>query len=142
MVLVGCMSPRRFAAPRKGTAAVELAVCLPMLLIVVMGTLEATDLMFLRERLKTAAFEGARTATAPGQNAAAATAAATAVLTQRGIASGSVAITPADVSQTTATGTQITVTVTAPMGSNSYMKPYLLGSVVTNASVSVTMIRQ
>jgi Flp pilus assembly protein TadG len=142
MLLVKCISPRRLAGSRRASAAVELAVCLPMLMIVAMGTLEITDLMYLRERLKTAAFEGARKGTATSQTAASATAAATSVLTQRGITSGSVSVSPAGLSSTTAKGTEVTVTVSAPMGSNSYMKPYLLSGVVTNVSTSVTMIRQ
>ena len=45
------MLPRRSDRTRKGIAAVELAVCLPMMMILAMGTLETTDLIFLRQRL-------------------------------------------------------------------------------------------
>jgi Flp pilus assembly protein TadG len=121
---------------------VELAVCIPMLIVLTMGTLETTDYIFLRERLKTAAYEGARTVTAPNQTAAAATAAANAVLTQRGIVSGSVSITPSGITESTLPGTRVTVTATAPFASNCYMTPYIISRAITNANVTVTMIRQ
>jgi Flp pilus assembly protein TadG len=126
---------------RKGTAAVELAVCLPMMLILTFGAMEVTDVIYLKQIMKSAAFEGARTATAPGQTSAAGTASASAVLQARGINSGTVTVTPT-VTASTATGTQVIVTVTAPIGSNSYMKPFVLGTKVTTISGSVTMIRQ
>jgi Flp pilus assembly protein TadG len=142
MIFVSSTPVHSNAEPRKGSAVVELAVCLAVLLILAMGTMETTDLIFLKQRLKTAAYEGARTATAPGQTAATALAAANSVLQQRKINSGSATINPANVSQSTATGTTVTVTVSAPFSSNSYMKPYVLGGAVTNVTVSVTMIRQ
>jgi Flp pilus assembly protein TadG len=142
MLLVGRILSGRSATARKGAAVVELALCLPVLMILTMGTIETTDLIFLKTRLKTAAYEGARTATAPGQTAAAATTAATNILQQRGINSGSVTINPANIDQTTATGTQVTVTVSAPFGSNSCMKPFVLAGAVANVTASVTMIRQ
>jgi Flp pilus assembly protein TadG len=142
MTLFGCISVGRRARRRKGTAAVELAVCLPVLIILAMGSMEATDLMFLRERLKTAAYEGARTVTAPTQTSAAGITAATSVMTQRGIVSGTASCNPSTVDQNTAAGTQVTFTVSAPFASNCYMKPYVIGGVVSNVTVSVTMIRQ
>lgn len=120
----------------------ELAVCLPVLILLTMGTLESTDYIFLRVRLKTAAYEGARTATAPGQTAAAATTAANTIIQQRGVVSGSVTISPANVSQSTASGTQVTVTASAPFASNSFLRPYLLSRIIPNANVTVTMVRQ
>ena len=138
------MIPRTARAPdraRKGVAAVELALCMPLIMILVMGTLETTDLIFLRQRLETAAYEAARTATAPGQTSAAGVTTGTAVLTSRGVHGGSVTISPM-VTSTTATGTEVAVTVTAAFASNSYMKPFLLGRTVTDVTVTVRMMRQ
>lgn len=126
---------------RKGAAAVELAVCLPVLMLLTMATLEATDLVFLRQRLVTAAFEAARTATAPGQTSAGGIASGTNILTARGITGGNVSISPTVLSNT-ATGTQVNATVTAPFATNSYMEPFLFGSSVSNVTVTVTMVRQ
>ena len=46
------------------------------------------------------------------------------------------------VTSTTATGTEIAATATASFASNSYMKPFVLGSMVSNVTVTVTMVRQ
>jgi Flp pilus assembly protein TadG len=137
-----CRTPtRRPDRIRKGIAAVELAVCLPVLMILVMGTLETTNLMSLRQRLMTVAYEAARKASAPAQTSADGVAAGTTVLTARGISGGSVTISPT-VTATTATGTEVAATVVAPFSSNSYMKPFVLGGIVTDVTVTVTMIRQ
>lgn len=126
---------------RKGAAAVELAICLPMMVILTLGTLEATDLVFLRQRLVSAAFEAARTTTAPGATSAAGIAAGTTVLTQRGITGGSVTVSPT-VTSKTATGTEVTATVVAPFPVNCYMSPFILGLTVDSVTATVTMIRQ
>jgi Flp pilus assembly protein TadG len=132
---------RILGRPRKGAAVVELAVCLPVMILLTFGSIELTNVIFLKQVLKTAAYEGARTATAPGKDGTAATTASNNVLTSRGISGGSVTVSPA-VTTSTATGTNITVSVTAPIGSNTYMKQFLLGQVVTKISGSVTMTRQ
>lgn len=132
----GVLRPRRL-----GTATVEFAVCVPVMMILVLGAIETSDMIFLRQVLKTAAYEGARTATAPGQVAAAGITAATQVLTQRGIQSAAVTVSPSVVS-TTATGTSVTVTVTAPMASNSCTNPIIIRPSLGNMTVTVNMIRQ
>jgi len=139
--MVSAMTARCSHRLRQGAAAVELAVCLPVMVLLTLGTLEATDLVFLRQRLVTAAFEAARTATAPGQTSTAAIAAGTSTLTLRGVTDGSVTISPT-VTTATATGTEVRATVTAPFPANCYMEPFLLGATVGNVTVSVTMIRQ
>ena len=45
---------------RQGVAAVEAALCLPVVLILMLGTLEICSGIFLRESLNIASFEGAR----------------------------------------------------------------------------------
>jgi hypothetical protein len=103
--------------------------------------METTDLIFLRERLVTAAFEAARTATGPGQTSATGIAAGTAILTARGVADGTITIAPA-VTSTTPTGTEVAVTATAPFTGNSCVKPFVLRGVVNSVSVTITMVRQ
>lgn len=53
---------RRRPADRRATAVVELAVCLPALVLLVIGTLECTSMIFLRQSLSIAAYEGVRVA--------------------------------------------------------------------------------
>ena len=119
----------------------ELAVCLPLIMILVMGTIESTDLIFLRQRLVTAAFEAARTATAPGRTSEEGVAAGTANLQVRGIQGGSVTISP-QVNSSTPTGTEVAVAVTAPFSPNTNVTPFVLRGVVTNVTVTIKMVRQ
>jgi Flp pilus assembly protein TadG len=125
---------------RGGSATVEMAICLPVMIVLLLGSIETTDLVFLKSILKSAAYEGARKATAPGQTAAAAQTAATLLLTERGVTSGSVTVSPL-VTSSTATGTTVCVTVSAPMGSNSILAPVVLQG-ITTVSAQVTMVRQ
>ncbi len=56
---------------RKGGAVVEAALCLPLILMIVSGTIELTTMIYLKESLTIAAFEGARVAvTSTGNDAA------------------------------------------------------------------------
>jgi len=131
----------RATRSRKGTASVELALCLPILVVIALGSIEATNAIFLKDRLTSAAYEGARSATTPGQTSTGATTAANAVLTQFGISGAQVTITPA-VTTTTASGTQVTVSVTAPLSSNSWMQPYIIGKAISNVTATVVMDHQ
>jgi Flp pilus assembly protein TadG len=141
MYMVDSESPCRKIRNRKGTATVELAVCLPIMVIIVFGFIESTNAIFLKERLTSAAYEGARRATAPSQTSATAVASANSVLTQYGISGGTITITPA-VTSTTATGTSVSVSVTAPFSSNSCMQPFIIGKTIGNITATVVMIRQ
>ena len=59
--LVGSESMRRFKRTEsKGAAIMELAVCLPLLVTLTMATVEACAMIYLKQTLKIAAFEGAR----------------------------------------------------------------------------------
>jgi Flp pilus assembly protein TadG len=138
---MGNQRTRHEGKSRRGTAAVEFAVCLPILLTIVLGSIEATNAIFLKEHLTTAAYEGARSATTPGQTITGATEAANQVLAQFGILGGAVAITPA-ITVSTPTGTPVTVSVSAPLGPNSYMQPFIVGKVINNVTATVVMIHQ
>jgi UDP-galactopyranose mutase len=45
--------------PRQGTALIELAICLPVFVLLVIGTVELNDAIFKRQTLTSAAHEGA-----------------------------------------------------------------------------------
>ena len=51
--------------PRRGVAAVEFALLLPVFVLLVLGTIEATSMIFLQQSLEIAAYEGARIALVP-----------------------------------------------------------------------------
>ena len=46
----------------RGVAAAELAVCLPVIVLIVIATIEACSALFLKQSLTAAAYEGVRTA--------------------------------------------------------------------------------
>ncbi len=55
---------RRFR--RRGAALVELAICLPLLVFLIGATVEACDLIFLRNALATASYSGTLEISRPG----------------------------------------------------------------------------
>ena len=57
---------------RRGIAAVELAVCLPVIVLLVFGSIEASSFIFLKQSLNVSAYEGIREAIRVGSNNAAA----------------------------------------------------------------------
>ena len=56
------MSITRVTTDRTGVAAVELAFCLPIILLMTFGTLDVCDGIFLQQKTEIAAHEGARNA--------------------------------------------------------------------------------
>jgi Flp pilus assembly protein TadG len=103
---------------RKGVAAAELAVCLPVIVLIVLATTEACTMVFLKQSLSIAAYEGARTALAQNATNATVQTAANQVLTQRRVNGGSVTISPGNV-RTVAPGDYMTITCSAPAARNS-----------------------
>lgn len=112
-----CMA--RAGHPRSGAAAAEFAVCLPLIVLIVFGAIEAANGIYLKQIVTQAAYEGARVASTNGQTQLDATAFCQQVLDARGVRDGTISIQPAITSQT-ASGTTITVSVQAPANSNAY----------------------
>lgn len=100
-------------APRRGVAATETAVALPVLVLLVFGSIELANGIYLKQALTVAAYEGVRQATRPGATAVEAEARAAEVLAVREVPNFQIQISPAVVPQTER-GTEVTVTVTAP----------------------------
>ncbi len=98
------------ATLRSGTAAVETAVTLPLLAVLVFGSIESANAIFMRQSLEVAAYEVAREVTRPGATQAIGVTRAQEVLSARGIATYSLQISPT-ITATTPRGTEISVTV-------------------------------
>jgi Flp pilus assembly protein TadG len=99
-------------------AATELAVCLPIIVLMVIATIEACGAMFLKQSLTVAAYEGVRTALEEGATTATVQAACNQVLADRRITGAKVTITPANIAALNP-GDFIDVSVSAPCASNS-----------------------
>ena len=105
---------------RKGAAAAEFALIIPLLLILTFGTIEICSAFFLKETCAIAAHEGARVAIRQMSSAADVIAQAEATLTARGVdptASG-VSVTTDVLPEETEALNPIQVTVTVPMDGN------------------------
>jgi Flp pilus assembly protein TadG len=119
----------------RGTATVELALCLPLLILLVFGGLEISNLIYVRQGLIAAAHSAARQVSAPNSQRADATAVGEEVLRMNGVLSGRIEFSPSDPA-TAGLGTLITVTVTAPYSGNSL----LASPVITAGDLSATAI--
>ena len=124
---------------RRGAALVEFAICLPVLVLIVLGSIEAASAIFVRQGLVVAAYEASREAARRDGTTSNATARATAILSQRNINSAAIQITPNNLSDVKR-GEPITVQIVAGMKANS---PFF-GKVIQdrNVTVSTTMVRE
>ncbi|MBX3445050.1 MAG: pilus assembly protein [Planctomyces sp.] len=103
---------------RRGLAVVELAISLPLLLMLTFATIEASNAIYLKQSLTLAAYEAARTATGPGGTEDDGQLRADEILGARNIRNSSVSFSPR-LTANLPTGTAITITVSAPSNSNS-----------------------
>jgi Flp pilus assembly protein TadG len=111
----GCSIERK---PRRGVAAAELAVCLPIVVLMVIATIEACSALFLKQSLTVAAYEGVRTAIEEGATKANVQSACDQILADRKIKGATVTLKPSNIAALEP-GDFIDVTVTAPCGPNS-----------------------
>ena len=129
---------------RRGSAAVELAVCMPFLMAIAFGLLEYNNMVMLKTRMVSAAYESARLATRPttstadAATASAVTAYCSTMLTQLGVHGATVTLSPSSLTGITPL-TPVTVSVTAPFSSNSLTTIVLGSSTTTTASATLVV---
>jgi Flp pilus assembly protein TadG len=131
----------RYRVDRKSTlrsavAAVEAAVTLPLLVLLVFGSIEIANSIFLAQTLSFASYEGAREAARPGATAAQVNDRVAEIMHARGIQNYNVSITP-QLSPTTARGTKMTVRVEAAMSALSSHVTGLTSDRMTAQEVSM-----
>jgi Flp pilus assembly protein TadG len=107
-------------------AAVEFAVCLPVLVLVIIGSIEACTMVFLKESLTVAAYEGSRTALKPGATSEDVIARCEEVLAERSVEGGAVDVSPSNIGGT-AVGATLQVSVTAPCEPNGVVPVWFYG---------------
>ena len=124
----------------RGIATLEVAVALPLLLILVFGAIEATNAIFLKQTVTTAAYEGARMASKTGGTTAQAETRCEEFLESRGITEFTFSTTPTEITPNTARGTQVIIHLSVAADSAS------LGPLFTYSgktiSRSFSMVRQ
>lgn len=111
---------------RKGTATAELAVCLPLILVLIFGGIEAANGIFLKQGLTVAAYETAKMATTVGYTIAEANTRGEQILAARGFSGATITIDPN--TPQIFPGTPVTVTVEAPADLNAISPMISLGS--------------
>ncbi len=109
--------PRR---RRRAAATVEFAVCLPVVILIVFGSIEAASMLFLRQATIQASYEAAKVAILLEGDNATATDAAIAVTNGRKLNGVVVTFEPSDVSAA-APGDIIRVTTSVPGDFNSLL---------------------
>jgi Flp pilus assembly protein TadG len=124
---------------RRGIAAVEFAVVFPILLLLVLGTVEVCQRLFLRQSATIAAYEGIRVAARKTSAASDVTERCNSILTDRRIKGATVTVTPSDF-KNLASGTAIKLEINVPWDGNSVTR-FVLKDHGT-VSVTATMLRE
>lgn len=121
-----------------GVAATELAVCLPVIVLLVLATIEACSALFLKQSLTVAAYEGVRTAISAGATTTDIQTACNQILTDRKIKGAKITITPSNISALNP-GDFIDITVSAPCSSNSLVPATFYKGKTLSAKASMMM---
>lgn len=130
---------RRQRRVRSGAAAVEAAFCIPVVILLMFGTLEVCSGIFLNESLKIVAYEGARVGVRRGATFEMVQARCEEILSARNVTGGEISIAPSDFDTLSALE-PISVTVEAPYsGNGGFVSRLLVGR---SASGSVSMMRE
>jgi len=108
---------------RRGAAAVELAICLPLLVLLVMASIEACTMIFLDHSLTIASYEGVRAGINYDGTNADVLSRANAIINSRDIKGATVELNPLDVASAER-GETIAVTVSAPCNLNMVIPPW------------------
>jgi Flp pilus assembly protein TadG len=124
---------------QRGVAATEFAVCLPLIMVLLLGTLEASTMIFLKQTLSIAAYEGARTAITTNATVTDVEGACNRILTQRSVEDSSVVVSPSPLASQPVQS-WITVTVSAPANSNSVVRGLFCSS--HTVSAQATMMKE
>lgn len=103
---------------RRGVTTVEVALTLPIFLLVMVMSIEAARLNTLRNTMENAAYEGARRGIVPGATVSDVQAASSVILNAVGAKNVSITTNPSTISDST---TSLTVTIDVPLSSNSWI---------------------
>jgi Flp pilus assembly protein TadG len=135
---MNCVEPAGLAVRkrRRGAAAVEFAVVLPVFVILVFGMIEYGRMVMVQQVITNASREGARKAVLDGATTSSVQTAVTSYLTSAKVNGGSAAVSPNPTSA--AAGDPITVTVSIPFSAVSWLpSPMYLGGKTLSASTTM-----
>lgn len=118
---------------RRGAAATEFAVCLPVLILMLLGTIECCSMIFLKQALSVAAYEAGHTALMPDATAGEAQLTGDAMLADRNVLNGTVRLVPGNLASV-AEGDYFEVRVSAPADDNRVLPLSFFGGQQLTAS--------
>lgn len=131
-------SIRRSSIRRSGVATVEFAVCLPALIALTIGTIDLCSMLFLKESIKLAAYEGARRGVGRGRTNADVTARVQQFLDERNIQySGDPCSFSSPDFASAATLENVTTTVTVPVDGNLLIPSVMFAGIDLTADVTL-----
>jgi len=132
------LSSRRQNGNRRGVATIEFALCLPVLLFLTLGTIDLCSMLFLKESVKLAAYEGARRGVGRGRTNEDVISRIQEFLDERNIAYDGTPVTFSDPDFTDAgTLENVTTTVTVPCAGNLLMPSALFDHLTLSAEVTM-----
>ena len=121
---------------RRGIAAMEFAVCLPIVLVLVIGTIEACSMIYLKQSLSIAAYEGARASIKPSATTADVEAACNQILTSRNVKGATIKINPSDF-ETQPVQTWIKIRVRTKGSKNSVISGWFYDNLVIDGEATM-----
>jgi hypothetical protein len=124
---------------RRGAAVAELAICLPLLVLLLLASIEACSMIFLDHGLSIASYEGVRAGINYDGTNADVQARCNEIINQRSIAGATISTNPGNVAGVER-GQPITVTVTAPSDANMISPPWFFGGMTLTART--TMVKE
>jgi Flp pilus assembly protein TadG len=124
---------------RKGAAVVEFAVCLPVIVLIMLGSIEAANMLFLRQALVQASYEGAKAAVKPDADNASVSLIANQVAEGRRLSGFTVETIPADVASVPQ-GQLVRVRASAPVDSNSFISGTVIR--ILNLDAEAVMVKE
>jgi Flp pilus assembly protein TadG len=118
--------PRGFKSARwrqtqRGAVVTEFAICAPILFFFFFAALEFSRVNMIRQSVENAVYEGCRRGIVPGATADDCRNAAQVVLNTISVNDATVTVTPAAITSNT---TEVTVEISVPINSNSWVAPF------------------
>ena len=130
------ISGRALRKRRRGAAAVEFAIVLPVFVTLVFGMIEYGRMVMVQQVITNASREGARRAVLDGATTSAVQSSVATYLTNASISGSSTTVSPNP--STAASGDPIAVTVSIPFSSVSWLpSPMFLGGKTLSASTTM-----
>jgi Flp pilus assembly protein TadG len=124
---------------RTAVAAVELAVCLPAIVLIVFASIESCSMIFVTQALHSATYEGARVAIQRDSDNSQVQQRVQQILDGHGIAGAAVTYSPADVA-TANSGELVSVIVTVSCDANRLSPTFFFDG--RNIEVRTTMAKE